>query len=119
MQGPKGVVASLAAAAGGVLATQANSLSRFKSKMALHSRMSSFPSTSRDTAADELFLVIQKEDPSRKFVRAINEAPQLQQQCSHQRKHVLDLYRGRHISGQITGGGDIRKFLKMLLSLHG
>jgi len=85
--GPKCVVASLSAAAGGVLeATAPGQLPRgekqivnFKAKCSFDSRLSSFPGTSRDAAADDLFLIMQKaftEDPSRKFVRAVNAAPE-------------------------------------------
>ena len=102
-QGPKGVVVSLSAAAGGVLAASApgqlprgeKQVINFKSKMALDLRMSSFPSTSRDAAADELFLVIQKaytEDPSRKFVRAVNAAPEPAVVCATDQQ-LLDLTR--------------------------
>ena len=77
--GPKYVVASGSAAAGGVLAASApgqlphgeKQVMNFKSKMVLDSRLSSLPGASRDAAADELFIVMQKaytEDPSHRFV---------------------------------------------------
>ena len=85
--GPKCVVASLSAAAGGVLEATAprqlpwgeKQIVNFKAKCSFDSRLSSFPGTSRDAAADDLFLIMQKaftEDPSRKFVRAVNAAPE-------------------------------------------
>lgn len=85
-QGPKHVIASLSAEAGGVLEAAApgqlprneKQVSYFKSRASEDARLSSLPCTSRDAAADDLFIVMQKaytEDPSRKFVRAVNAAP--------------------------------------------
>jgi len=51
----------------------------FKAKCSFDSRLSSFPGTSHNASADDLFLIMQKaftEDPSRKFVRAVNAAPE-------------------------------------------
>ena len=87
MQGPKDVVASISAKAGGVLEAAApgqlprneKQVSYFKSRVSLDARISSLPGTSRDAAADDLFIVMQKaytEDPSRKLVRAVNAAPE-------------------------------------------
>ena len=101
--GPKHVVASVSAAAGGVLAASApgqlprgeKQVINFKSKMALDSRLSSLPGASRDAAADELFIVMQKaytEDPSHKFVRAVNAAPEPAVVCATN-KQLLDLSR--------------------------
>lgn len=63
--------------------------------MVLDSRLSAFPGTSRDAAADELFLVMQKaytEDPSQKFVRAVNAAPEPAVVCATDRQ-LCDLTR--------------------------
>ena len=57
--------------------------------------MSFFPSTTRDAAAAELFLVMQKaytENPSRKFVHAVNAAPEPAVVCATDHQ-LVDLTR--------------------------
>lgn len=102
--GPKRVVATLSAEAGGVIdATAPGQLPRdekqvtnFRAKVSLDTRLSSLPGTSsRDVAADDLFIIIQKaftEDPSRKFIRAVNAAPAPARVVSTDRQ-LLDLAR--------------------------
>lgn len=85
--GPKDVVAALSSAEGGILEAVApgqlpcgeKQIVNFKAKMSVASKLSSFPGISRNAAADDLFLVMHKtftEDPTRKFVRAVNAAPE-------------------------------------------
>ncbi len=69
----------LEACAPGHLPRREKQVVNFKSKVSLESMLSSFPGTSRDAAADDLFLVMQKaytKDPFRKFVRAVNATPE-------------------------------------------
>ncbi len=86
-EGPKHVVSLVSADAGGVLEASApgrlprdeKQVSNFKSRVPSGSRLSSVIGLSRDAAADDLFIVMQKaftEDPSKKFVRAVNAAPE-------------------------------------------
>ena len=54
-------------------------ISNFKTKLAVQSHASAFPHLSLDAAADDLFVVMQQaytEDASKKFVRAVNAAPE-------------------------------------------
>ena len=84
--GPKHVISSVSAVVGGVLGASApgqlprdeKQVTNFKAKETLASRSSTL-SIGRDAAADDLFLVMQKaysEDPSKRFVRAVNAAPE-------------------------------------------
>lgn len=86
-EGPKSVVASLSAEVGGVLEAIApgqlprneKQVTNYRSRVLLEQRHSCIPGTSRDVAADDLFMIMQKcftEDPSKKFVRAVNAAPE-------------------------------------------
>ena len=84
--GPKQVVASVSAVAGGVLRASApgqlprdeKQVTNFKAREGLASRQCA-TNVGKDAAADDLFLVMQKaysEDPSNRFVRAVNVAPE-------------------------------------------
>ena len=88
MKGPKSVVAGLSAEVGGMLRASApgqlprdeKQVTNFKSKVLINSRISTLPKgVSHDAADDDLFLIMQKaytEDPSNRFVRAVNAAPE-------------------------------------------
>ena len=87
IEGPKSVVASLSAEVGGVLEAIApgqlprdeKQITNYKARVTLEQRQSCLPGTSRDAAADDLFMIMHKcytEDPSKKFVRAVNAAPE-------------------------------------------
>ena len=81
-------MASLSASVGGVLQASApgklprdeKQITNYKSRVLAEQRVSSCPhGTTRDVAADDLFMIMQKaftEDPSKKFVRAVNAAPE-------------------------------------------
>ena len=86
-EGPKSLVGTLSSQAGGMLEACApgqlprneKQVTNYKSKALISERQSDFPEVSRDAAADDLFLVMQKcysEDPLQKFVRAVNAAPE-------------------------------------------
>ena len=86
-RGPKSTVAVVSATAGGVLKASApgqlprneKQVTNFKAKLVVQSRASRFPHLSLDAAADDLFVVMQQaytEDTSKKFVRAVNAAPE-------------------------------------------
>ena len=88
VDGPKSVVATLSAQVGGVLQASApgqlprdeKQVTNFRSRVSTEQRLSNCPpGISRDVAADDLFMIMQKaftEDPSKKFVRAVNAAPE-------------------------------------------
>ena len=71
---------SRGASAPGQLPRDEKQVTNFKSKMLIRSRVSTFPEgMTRDAAADDLFVIMQKaytEDPSNRFVRAVNAAPE-------------------------------------------
>ena len=82
-QGPKAVVATVSAAAGGVLAASApGKLPRNEKQIANFKACTSSgsaPGTSCNIAADDLFSVTQQaytEDSAEKFIRAVSAAPQ-------------------------------------------
>ena len=85
-EGPKHIVSSISHALGGIIKASAPGLlprdekqvSNFKGKKIIDSRKLPV-AVSRDAAADNLFVVMQQaftEDPSKKFVRAVNAAPE-------------------------------------------
>ena len=88
IDGPKSVIATLSAQVGGVLQASApgqlprdeKQVTNFRSRVSTEQRLSNCPpGVSRDAAADDLFMIMQKaftEDPSKKFVRAVNAAPE-------------------------------------------
>ena len=82
------MIASLSASVGGVLQVSApgqlprdeKQVTNYKLSASAEQRMSICPpGTSRDVAAADLFMIMQKaftDDPSRKFMRAVNAAPE-------------------------------------------
>ena len=87
IEGPKSVVASLSAEVGGVLEATApgqlprdeKQITNYKARVTLEQRQSCLPGASRDAVADDLFMIMHKcytEDPLKKFVRAVNAAPE-------------------------------------------
>lgn len=85
--GPKHVVSRVSNSAGGVLKAitpgqlprDEKQVSNFRSRALTSARLSLVPGVHRDAAADDLFVVMQKaftEDPYRKFIRAVNAAPE-------------------------------------------
>jgi len=69
----------LQASAPGQLPRKEKQVTNFKAKSVVQSRASRFPQLSLDAAADDLFVVMQQvytEDTSKKFVRAVNTAPE-------------------------------------------
>ena len=85
-EGPKHIVSSVSNASGGIVKASApgqlprdeKQISNFKGKTLINSRKLPVGDMSRDAAADNLFVVMQQaftEDPSKKFVRAVNATP--------------------------------------------
>ena len=70
----------LTASAPGQLPRDEKQVTNFRSRVSAEHRVSNCPpGVSRDAAADDLFMIMQKaftEDPSKKFVRAVNAAPE-------------------------------------------
>ena len=86
-EGPKHIVSSVSDASGGIVKASApgqlprdeKQISNFKGKMLINSRKLPVGDLSRDAAGDNLFVVMQQaftEDPSKKFIRAVNAAPE-------------------------------------------
>ena len=86
-EGPKHIVSSISNATGGIIKASApgklprdeKQVSNFKGKELDNSRILPVSGMSRDAAADNLFVVMQQaftEDPSKKFIRAVNAAPE-------------------------------------------
>ena len=84
--GPKQVAALISAIAGGILGATApgqlprdeKQITNFKAREVISSRLCT-SNVAKDAAADDLFLVMQKaysEDPSNRFVRSVNAAPE-------------------------------------------
>ena len=86
-EGPKHIVSSISNATGGIIKASApgtlprdeKKISNFKGKERVNLRILPVAGMSRDAAADSLFVVMQQaftEGPSKKFVRAVNAAPE-------------------------------------------